>query len=42
VSDKDLVVYTNNNSWDEMKNFNSRDREAPDKIRERFKNFFNQ
>lgn len=44
VTDKDLIVYTNNSSWDQMKNFNSRQdtSEAPKKIRERMRNFFNQ
>ncbi|CDQ18123.1 Sporulation lipoprotein YhcN/YlaJ (Spore_YhcN_YlaJ) [Halobacillus karajensis] len=44
VSDKKLTVYTNNNDWDNMKNFNSRvnSSEAPERLKERVREFFNQ
>lgn len=44
MTDKKITIYTNNNNWDHMKNLNSRLKasEAPDRLKERIRDFFNQ
>ncbi|SFJ17010.1 Sporulation lipoprotein YhcN/YlaJ (Spore_YhcN_YlaJ) [Halobacillus dabanensis] len=44
MTDKKITIYTNNNDWDHRKNLNSRLKasEAPDRLKERIRHFFNQ
>ena len=43
VTDKKVVIWTNNNNWDNMKDVNARLKasKAPDEIRDRIVHFFN-
>ena len=44
MTDKKVTIYTNNNNWDHMKDLNARlkSSEAPDRLKERIRDFFNQ
>ncbi|MFQ3542646.1 YhcN/YlaJ family sporulation lipoprotein [Halobacillus rhizosphaerae] len=43
MTDKPVTLYTNTSNWDQMKDLNSRLKasQAPDKLKENIKNFFN-
>ncbi|ARI76943.1 YhcN/YlaJ family sporulation lipoprotein [Halobacillus mangrovi] len=44
ITDKPISIYTNNNNWDHMKDMNARLKasKAPDDLKKRIKDFFNQ
>lgn len=44
LTDKKVIVYTNNNNWDHMKDLNARLKasQAPDRLKEQIRNFFSQ